>query len=145
ARFWVLPHLADCAHFAGSILDGLDEWKFAYLWPRSGSWPGAANASTENEEVRNVVLRGAGIPDGWAGAIRFERHELPKVIAVLFVYLAFGWCVDDDLFFIPDHGRQLVQTDHHDVVHVMCIDEPRILKLVQHMAEAGYPLPTAPP
>ena len=33
---------------------------------------------------------------------------------MLFAYLAFGWCVDDDLFFVPDHGRQLLHADHHD-------------------------------
>jgi len=64
---------------------------------------------------------------------------------VLFVYLTFGWCVDDDLFFIPDHGRQLLQTDHHDVIHVQCTSGERVQRLVHHMAEAGYELPREPP
>ena len=51
----------------------------------------------------------------------------------------------DDLFFIPDHGRQLLQTDHHDVIHVRCADEARVLELVKHMEQEGYALPTEPP
>ena len=64
---------------------------------------------------------------------------------MLFAYLAFGWCVDDDLFFVPDHGRQLLQTDHHDVIHVECASEDRVRRLVAHMDEAGYELPEEPP
>jgi hypothetical protein len=91
------------------------------------------------------VLRGAGVPDGWAGPVRYRREEEEAVIAVLFAYLAFGWCGDDDLFFIPDHGRQLLQTDHHDVIHVECATEERAQELVAHMANEAYPLPTESP
>jgi hypothetical protein len=67
------------------------------------------------------------------------------VLAVLFVYLALGGCVVDDLFFIPDHGRQLIQTDHHQVIHAECASAERAEQLVRHMAEEGYDLPTKPP
>jgi hypothetical protein len=146
ARFWVLP--ADPAtwpHFVVSLLDGLDEWTIGYLWPRSGTWPEGGKSRSYNEGVRDVVLRGAGVPDGWAGAVQFERDEEDALLAVVFAYLAFGWCVDEDLFFIPDHGRQVLQTDHHDVIHVECASEERVQKLVEHMTEAGYALPTELP
>jgi hypothetical protein len=91
------------------------------------------------------VLQGARIPDAWAGAVQFDRDDEDALLAVLFAYLAFGWCVDDDLFFIPDHGRQLLQTDHHDVIHVECGSEERVQTLVGHMAKAGYELPSEPP
>ena len=120
-RFWVLP--ADphaWPHFAGTVLKGLDRWETGYLWPRPGRWPLAANSRSYNEQVRDVVLRGAGIPDGWAGVVRFARDERSAVFAVMFAYLAFGWCLGDDLYFVPDHGHQVVQTDHHDVIHVEC-------------------------
>jgi hypothetical protein len=86
-------------------------------------------------------LRGAGIPGGWEGAVRFTREEDDALVAVLYAALAFGWCVDDDLFFVPDHGRQLLQTDHHDVIHVECSSEERVQRLVAEMAEVGYQLP----
>jgi hypothetical protein len=91
------------------------------------------------------VLRGAGIPDGWTGAIGFEREEESLLIAVVFVHLLFGWCVDDDLYFVPNHGRQVLQTDHHGVIHARCRSEARVLELVAHMKEQGYELPTEPP
>ena len=56
----------------------------------------------------------------------------------------FGWSVPDDLFVVPDHGRQLLQTDHHDVVHVDFAEEGMVEPFVRHTAEE-YPLPTEPP
>jgi hypothetical protein len=47
-----------------SHLDGLDPWASGYLWPCSGRWPAPAECLTRNERVRQVTLRGAGIPDG---------------------------------------------------------------------------------
>lgn len=73
--------------------------------------------------------------------MRFNANEEVKIVAVLYIYLVFGWCVDDDLIFIPDHGLQILQTDHHNVVHVKSSSEAWIKSLVEHMAEAGYELP----
>jgi hypothetical protein len=132
-------------HFAASLLTGLDEWKAGLLWPRSACWPAGRQTQAYHEGVREVVLRGAGIPQGWRGAIRFERDEVSALLAVLFVYLALGECVGDDLFFIPDHGQQLIQTDHHQVIHAECTSAERVQQSVRHMAEAGYELPSEPP
>jgi hypothetical protein len=95
--------------------------------------------------VREVILRGAGIPIGLSGAILFGRNEESSILTVLFTSFAFGCCVDDDLYVIPQHGRQIVQTDNHGVVHATCQDEQRIRELVAHMDGAGYELPTELP
>jgi hypothetical protein len=146
ARFWVLPPEPSAwPHFAASLLGGLDEWDSGLLWPRSGRWPDPARSHSDQEAVRDVLWRGAGIPGGWAGAVRLGREEEAALVAVLYGALAFGWCVDDDLFFVPGHGRQLLQTDHHDVVHFECASDERVQRLVGHMAAAGYELPTEPP
>jgi hypothetical protein len=146
ARFWVFPgDPAEGFHFAATLLAGLDEWESAHLWPRSGCWPESRKPWPHNEAIRNVVLRGAGVPGGWPGAVRLLHSEEDELLAVLFVYLAFGWCVDDDLFLIPDHGQQLLQTDHHGVIHVECTSEERVLTMVEYMADAGYDLPTEVP
>jgi hypothetical protein len=145
ARFWVVPgDPATWPHFIASLLGGLDEWETGLLWPRSGSWPKSDQSQSYNQGVRDVLLRGAGIGDGWSGAVRFGRDE-DALLAVLFAFVAFGWCVDDDLFFLPDNGQALLQTDHHDVIHVECRSEQRVLELVAHMAEEGYELPTELP
>jgi hypothetical protein len=142
ARFWVLPDdPATWPHFAASLVDGLDDWDTGYLWPRAGHWPTPAEGLGLNDAVRSVVLRGASIPFGSAAAVRLGQAAKGELIAVLYAYLAFGWCTDDDLFFVPDHGRQLLQTDHHDVVHVECRTEGRVLELVEYMSGAGYELP----
>jgi len=146
ARFWVLPHdPTSWPFFIGILLGGLDNWSTGHLWPRSGRWPEFGKAESDNEAVRDVVLRGIGVPSSFSGAMHFDRDEKDALISILFVSLLFGWCVDDDLFFIPDHGCQLMQTDHHDVIHVECLYEERIQELIAHMAGAGYDLPTELP
>src|SRR5436190_17618850 len=76
ARFWILPlDPATWAHFAASLLDGLDEWSSGFLWPRCGRWPDPVQSRSHNEGVRDCLLRGAGIPGGWAGAVRFGHDE----------------------------------------------------------------------
>jgi hypothetical protein len=52
-----------------------------------------------------------------------------------------GCCVRDDLFIVPDHGRQLINTDHHGVVHVACQETARLLQFIEHMTLGGYELP----
>src|SRR5262249_48920358 len=94
ARFWVLPpDPPTWPHFAASLLAGLDEWDSGLLWPRSGRWPAPEQSQSYNEGVRDVVLKGAGIPRGWSGAVRFDREEEDALVAVLYAYPAFGWCV----------------------------------------------------
>jgi hypothetical protein len=146
ARFWVIPgDLRELPCFIGSFLAGIDKWSSGFIWPRAGHWPAYGEIGADGEGIRQVVLQGAGVPAGWKGALRFDHADTPAVTAILFIYLAFGWCVDDDLFVIPDHARQILQTDHHDVQHVECQSEERIRAFVDHMAGEGYELPVAPP
>jgi hypothetical protein len=42
-------------------------------------------------------------------------------------------------------GRQLLQIDHHSVVHAECASEERVLELVADMAAEGYELPAESP
>jgi hypothetical protein len=145
-RFWVVPpDPATWPHFVASLLGGLDDWETGVLWPKFGSWPLFGLSQSYHEGVRAVVLRGVGIPDGWSGAARFERDEEGALVAVLFAFMVFGSCVYDDLLFVPDHGRQLLHTDHHYVIHAGCKCESRVLELVAHMAAEGYELPTELP
>ena len=146
ARFWVRPGApAAWPHFVAALRAGLGPWAAGDRWPRPGRWPATAGCDTRNERVRQVTLRGAGVPDGWAGAVRFDHAEADVAAAVLCAHLTYGWHAPDDVWFVPDHGRQVVWTEHHDVVHAECRDEGRVLALVEHMAAAGYPLPAEPP
>ncbi len=146
SRFWVVPaEPRTWPHFVASLSGALDAWAAGLLWPRSGSWPRYGSSHSYDGGVRDVVLRGAGILDGWSGAVRFSRDDGDALIAVLFPYMPFGSCVDDDLFFVPDHARQFLQTDHHGVVHAECRSEGRILELVEHMVAKGYELPAELP
>src|SRR5262249_15334672 len=108
-------------------------------------WPTWADPGLPNEQVRDVVWRGLGMPGGWAGAARIGREERPVVGAALFASLGLGGDSCSGLYFVTDHGRELVMAGYHDALHAECADEARILELVQHMEGAGYALPIEQP
>lgn len=136
---------AEVPFFVSHLLAGLDPWAECVLWPRGGAWPRAGGVERPGDQVRGVVLQGAGIPAGCEGAVRYGAGEADKLVAVLFAHLVFGWSVPDDLFVVPDHARQMLQTDHHDVVHVAFADEAGVEPFVRHMANEEYLLPKEPP
>lgn len=146
SRFWELPyHPRSIPSLVDAVLEGLDRWEAGYLWPRIGRWPTWTSSGLANEQVRDVFWRGLGMPGGWTGAARVSRDERPAIIAALVASLALGGDSCSDLFFVPDHGRQIVLAGHHDVIYVECAEEARILKLVRHMDRVGFALPTEPP
>ena len=72
AHAWALP--ADPAAwppFLSALLNALDPWAAAYLWPRPGRWPVAATCTDRTQALRQHALRTAGC----AGAARFDRDE----------------------------------------------------------------------
>jgi hypothetical protein len=141
-RFWALPeHPETWPFFVAQLLAALEPWLVCALWVRSGLWPDMAEGATRNGRVRSVILRGAGIPSRFVGGAKLGRGEEAELLAVAFAQLAFGSCVMDDLFIVPDHGRYFLQTDHHDAVHVSFADENLIKPFVDYMEEKGFPLP----
>ena len=145
-RFWPVPErAAEIPFFASHLLAGFDPWAECFAWPRGGVWPDWGSSERIAQSVQDVILRGAGVPPDLHGAVRFTRDELPKLVTVIFAKLAFGWSVIDDLFVVPDHGRQFLQTDHHDVVHVEFSDSKYIAPFIKHMADEDYALPTELP
>jgi hypothetical protein len=147
SRFWVVPRSADDSvpAFVAHLLDGLEPWTTCYVWFRGGRWPDLANPLDSDAEVRAVTFRGARIRSRFEGAIQFDRSERDRILAVLFVQLTFGWHSWDDLFVIPDHGRMMLMTDHHGVVHANFASRSLVRPFVKHMAAGGFALPTEVP
>jgi hypothetical protein len=116
-------------NYLARFLHGLDTWMTIVLWPRNGHWPTPEQSEPRDfgEIVRCVILRGAGLPSGWAGAIRFSKEEEPIVLAALFSFLVFGWCENDDVYVIPDHGRQMLLVSHHDEVQVIVPNKEQLI------------------
>lgn len=145
-RFWAVPgRAAELPFFVSHLLAGLDPWSACVVWPRGGVWPQLYGDDRPGDQVRRIILGGAGVPAGYEGAVRFTAAEADKLTAVVFAHLVLGWSVPDDLFIIPDHGRQMLQTDHHDVVHVEFAEAEAVEPFVRHMAEEEYLLPADPP
>lgn len=78
---------------------------------------------------------------GTANVVTFERAELDKLVTLMFSTTIFGWSVDDDLYVVPDHARYILQTDHHNVIHVSCRSSADIDEWVSQMEERDFALP----
>jgi hypothetical protein len=145
-RFWIVPERAAALpFFVEHLLAGMDPWSECYLWPRGGRWLQSNATDRMTDRVRDNILTSAGVPLGFEGAVRYSDAETHKLVTAIFAQLVFGWSVVDDLFVVPDHGRQFLQTDHHDVVHVCFADEKQIEPFIAHMAGEKYLLPDEPP
>lgn len=141
-RFWEIPAEPECRpYFILSLLELMGEWQECYVWRHLGSWPESADPRRINDIVEWRILQGLGIPLGTADVLTFERAELDKLVTLMFSTTVFGWSVGDDLYIVPDHARCIVQTDHHNVMHVSCRSAADVETWVTHMEERGFPLP----
>ena len=92
-----------------------------------------------------VLLKAAGIPFDFEGAIRYDLNEVDKLLAAIFATMTLGSSVRDDFFVVPDGGRQFLQTDHHEVIHVSFADEQAVAPFVDYMPRNKYALPAKEP
>ena len=141
-RFWEIPPEPECRpYFILSLLELMGDWQECYVWRHLGSWPESADPRRINDVVEWHILKGLGLPLGTADVVRFERAEVDKLVTLIFSTTIFGWSVGDDLYIVPDHARYIVQTDHHNVMHVSCRSATDVETWVTHMEECGFPLP----
>lgn len=142
SRFWVVPKEAKkILYFVSIILTAIDSWGSIFVWKHLGSWTLKIKGERLNDDIQALIYRGIGISDNNADILEFRNSELPELATLIFNQLAFGWHVGDDLYIIPDHGKQMIKTDHHDVVHVSFRDEPSMTKFVEKMNKNGFVLP----
>jgi len=141
-RFWEVPAEPECRpSFISSLLELMGEWRECYAWRHLGRWPESADPSRVNDVVELQILRGLGMPLGTADVVSFARAERDRLLTLMFSTTIFGWTVGDDLYVVPDHARCILQTDHHNVIHVACRNSADIDTWVKGMRERGYPLP----
>jgi hypothetical protein len=144
-RWWNTPCSADKLNeFLSHLLTGLGPWRACFVWRRGGRWPSLDPPRNRLETTRRIVAMGPPIPDGFEGAVKYLAEEQTLLVGRVKAHVVSGWCVQDDLFVIPDDGKHIVQTDHHGVVHVSWLDRLSMERLIEHMASAGYSLPTEP-
>ncbi len=148
SRFWVTPKQPEQQpFFIASLLELLGDWQWCRAWRSKGSWPSPAHIDPDdfNELVEMTILRGLGLPLGTTDAVEFERGELSQLITLLFTTTVFGWSVAEDLYVVPDHGREFLKCSHDDVVHAIFRDANDVQSWVQKMSKRGFDLPTEPP
>jgi len=144
SRFWRVPQEPERRpYFLASLLDLMGDWQSCYAWRHLGSWPEASSVDVRriNDAVELQILKGLGVPLGTANVVQFDREERVALVTLLFSTTVFGWSVNEDLYVVPDHARQILQTDHHEVVHVSFPSGGDLQKWVVKMSEEGFDLP----
>ena len=144
ARFWEVPSRPERRpSFLALLIDLMGDWRTCYVWRHLGKWPdpNGIDARRINDRVECCILRGLGLPLGTSAVVQFERSERDALITLLFSTTVFGWSVREDLYVVPDHGRQILRTDHHGVVHVSFPARGDIEHWVSTMSEKGFDLP----
>jgi len=145
-RFWAVPPEPERRpYFLSLMLDLMGEWQSCFVWRHMGSWPGKPDPEEPNDRVEFQILSGIGLPTGTADIIQFERSEIDQLVTLLFSTTVFGWSVGEDLYVVPDHAQHIMQTDHHDVVHVSFRQADDLQQFVNGMDEEEFPLPGAVP
>jgi hypothetical protein len=74
-----------------------------------------------------------------AGVCRAASHQRRRRMAV------FGWSVGEDLYVVHDHARFILQTDHHNVIHVSYRSSADVDEWVRQMEGRGCALPEEVP
>ena len=97
------------------------------------------------DKEREKLFEAAGIELGAHGAIEYQPGERPSIIALLANQLHYGWSTGDDVFLVPDHGRQFIQTDHHNALHMSFSDPSQLLPFMNHMENKGFYVPSELP
>jgi hypothetical protein len=141
ARFWEVPsEPARRPQFIASLLDlaGADSY---CCWRHLGRWPQGADLGSLNDRIEHQILSGIGLAVGSADIVEFCRGEIDRLITLLFSTTIFGWSVGGDLYVVPDHARQILQTDHHGVVHVSCRSGADMERFIAGMKADGFDLP----
>jgi len=141
-RFWEVPVEPERRpYFIASLLECMGDWQACHVWRHMGSWPEAAIPERINDVVELRILRGLGLPLGTAAVVEYARDEYDSLLTLLFSTTIFGWSVSEDLYVVPNHGRHLLQTDHHGVFHVCFRTEDSLDRCVEEMERRGFPLP----
>ena len=141
-RFWEVPSEPERRpYFIASLLDCMDDWQAGYVWRHLGSWPQSAVPERINDVVELRILDGLGLPLGTNGVVEFSRAEYDRLVTLLFSTTIFGWSVGEDLYVVPNHGRHLLQTDHHGVIHLSFRTEESLNLCVDEMERRGFSLP----
>lgn len=146
SRFWAVPAAPERRPFLIlNLLHLMGDWKSCHVWRHMGSWPASADQLRINDVIEWRILKGLGLPLGTANIVEFDASELDSLVTLIFSTTIFGWSVGEDLYVIADTGRYLMQTDHHDVIHVSFRQPEDLEQFVQGMDKVGFPLPIEPP
>jgi hypothetical protein len=141
-RFWEVPPEAERrSYFALTLLEQMGDWQSCYVWRHMGSWPASVDPLRINDNVELQILSGLGLPLGTSDVVEFARSELHKLVTLLFSTTVFGWSVGEDLYVVPDHGRFIMKTDHHNVIHVSFRNVADREVFVKEMAQREFFLP----
>jgi hypothetical protein len=140
-RFWCVPPAPDRRpHFIATMLDLLGDWTSCFIWKHSGSWPSSADPKRINDVVELRILSSLGLPLGTSEVVEFGRADFDTLVTLIFSNTVCGWSVGHDMYVIPNDARRIMQTDHHDVIHMSFRNAEDLGRFVKEMEDRGFPL-----
>jgi len=126
------------------MLLSLPPWRSIILVRQGGSWNDTKN-NARIPAVQHRLTAGLGLAKAGGAPVFFTRSELPLIVAVLFVQQSFGMCMWDDTYAIPDHGKQLLKTSHHEVIWTYLRPGSSATTFVRRLAAKEFTLPKEVP
>lgn len=141
-RFWCVPPAPEQRpYFVGTLLELMGDWQSCYAWRHLGSWHDVVDSLRLNEVVEFHILKGLDLPLGTTEVVEFARDQTNQLVTLIFSTTIFGWSVEEDLYIVPDHGRYILKTDHHGVIHVAFREHVDVAQWVSEMEKRGFSLP----
>ena len=142
ARFWEIPpEPGRRPHFLSLMLELMGEWRSCFAWRHMGKWPSKTDLERPNEMVERQIYDGVGLPLGTTHIVEFDKSDTDRLVTLLFATTVFGCTVYEDLYVVPDHAQYIMETDHHDAVHVSFRDDERLQHFITGMREQKFYLP----
>jgi hypothetical protein len=108
------------------------------LYPRAeGRWD-AGSTATFGDELLALAARGARIPLGFIGAVRFTSDVPAEVVELLSASLVHGGHVGDDLYAVAADASCILMASHHDELIAKFPTAERLSHVSALVAKDGY-------
>ena len=118
--------------FVLDALDAIEPWHEMWAYRRFDTW----RCTDEDEPAGRLctfIFHALGIEPTDSITLIFSKSELDALATLALATICFGWCVYDDLFLVPNHGRQILYFDHDEMLHVRCRERDSFDRLLAKM------------
>lgn len=137
--YWDIPREPhQMIGFFESLLSEMESWQYGRILPRNRDcayWP--LSQESLYKQVHQTLLHSLSLREGYRGPLEFSRSEIAELVAFLYLRVTLGESRDHDLFFVPDHGKQLMWIQHN-VIQITFPEAEFLDIFAKRLEEKGY-------